>query len=63
MANAGYQTVLAHATHLYFDMTYELDPIEREYYWATRYTDTMKTFGYMPDNVYENAKEERFGNH
>ena len=61
LANEGYKTVLAHATHLYFDMPYEPDPEERGYYWATRYTDTKKTFGYMPDSVYDNAKNDRFG--
>ena len=61
LANEGYKTVLAHATHLYFDMPYEPDPEERGYYWATRYTDAEKTFGYMPDSVYDNAKEERSG--
>ena len=60
-ANAGYKTVLGHATHVYFDMPYEPDPEERGYYWATRYTNTKKTFGYMPDSVYDNAKEDRFG--
>ena len=60
-ANAGYKTVLGHATHLYFDMPHEPDPEERGYYWATRYTNTKKTFGYMPDSVYDNAKEDLFG--
>ena len=62
LANAGYKTILGHATHLYFDMPYEPDPEERGYYWATRFTDTMKTFGYMPDSVYDNAEEDRMGN-
>ena len=62
LANGGYKTVLSHATHLYFDMPYEPDPEERGYYWATRFIDTKKTFGYMPDSVYDNAKETRFGN-
>ncbi|XP_033725870.1 uncharacterized protein LOC117315681 [Pecten maximus] len=56
LANSGYKVVLAHATHLYFDHPYEPDPEERGYYWATRYTDTRKTFGYIPDNIYSNAK-------
>ena len=49
------QVILALATHLYFDHPYEPNPTERGYYWATRYTDTRKTFGFMPDNVYANA--------
>ena len=49
------------ATHLYFDHPYEPDPEERGYYWATRYTDTRKTFGFMPDDVYGNIQEKRSG--
>jgi hexosaminidase len=51
--------VLAHATHLYFDHPEEPDPEERGYYWATRYTDTMKTFMYYPDDIYENIQTDR----
>ncbi len=59
LANDGYQVVLSHGTHLYFDHPYEAHPAERGYYWATRYTDTQKVFGYMPDNVYANADYTR----
>ncbi|MGO2010382.1 MAG: family 20 glycosylhydrolase [Pseudoalteromonas sp.] len=59
LANAGYQVVLSHGTHLYFDHPYEANPDERGYYWATRYTDTQKVFNYMPDNVYGNADYTR----
>ena len=41
-----FQVVLAHATHLYFDHPQEPDPEDRGYYWATRFIDTQKTFGY-----------------
>ncbi|ELU16939.1 hypothetical protein CAPTEDRAFT_219964 [Capitella teleta] len=54
MANAGFQVVLSHATHLYFDHPYEPDPNERGYYWATRIIPTQKTHSYAPDNIYEN---------
>ncbi|MBD1580988.1 family 20 glycosylhydrolase [Pseudoalteromonas sp. S16_S37] len=55
LANDGYQVILSHGTHLYFDHPYEAHPEERGYYWATRYIDTKKAFGYMPDDVYANA--------
>jgi len=46
---------MAQGTHLYFDHPQEPDPEERGLYWATRYIDTRKTFGFMPDNIYGNA--------
>ena len=52
---------MAQATHLYFDHPYEPDPEERGYYWATRFTDTPKVFGFMPDNLYANIKVKRTG--
>ncbi|XP_062581614.1 beta-hexosaminidase-like, partial [Saccostrea cucullata] len=55
LANAGYKVVLGHATHLYFDHPYEPDPEERGFYWATRFTDTRKTFDFVPSNIYYNA--------
>ena len=61
LANAGYEVILSHATHLYFDHPYEAHPEERGYYWAARYTDTAKVFGYMPDNLYANADKTRAG--
>ncbi|CAG2234990.1 HEXA_B [Mytilus edulis] len=45
---------MSHATHLYFDHPYEPDPEERGLYWATRCTDSYKTFGFQPDNLYQN---------
>ena len=53
--------VLGHATHLYFDHPYEPDPEERGYYWATRFTDTRKVFGFVPSDIYKNAETERSG--
>jgi len=52
---------LSHATHLYFDQPYEPDPEERGLYWASRFTDTKKSFMYMPNNVYANADVKRSG--
>ena len=61
LANAGYQVVLSHGTHLYFDHPHEANPEERGYYWAARYTDIAKVFGFMPDNLYANADKTRNG--
>lgn len=61
LANAGYSVVLSHATHLYFDHPHEPHPDERGYYWAARYTNSAKVFGYMPDNLYANADKTRSG--
>lgn len=61
LANNGYEVILSHATHLYFDHPHETHPAERGYYWAARYTDTRKVFGYMPDNMYANAETTKDG--
>ncbi|MGF1688021.1 carbohydate-binding domain-containing protein [Photobacterium japonica] len=61
MANNGFKVIYNHATHFYFDHPYEPDPNERGYYWAPRYTDTRKTFSYMPDDVFANADFTRAG--
>lgn len=61
LANAGYQVVMSHGTHLYLDHPNETHPDERGYYWAARYTDAKKIFGYMPDDVYANADKTRTG--
>lgn len=61
LANAGYQVVLSHGTHLYFDHPYEVHPEERGYYWAARFTDVQKIFNYMPDALYANADFTRTG--
>ena len=52
---------MSHATHLYFDHPYEPDPEERGLYWATRFTDSYKTFRFMPDSLYENIDVSRAG--
>lgn len=61
LANAGYEPILSPATHLYFDHPHEANPEERGYYWAARYTDVAKVFGFMPDNLYANADKTRNG--
>lgn len=61
LANAGYGVIYNQATHLYFDHPNEPDPAERGYYWAPRFTDTRKTFGFMPDDLFANADYTRAG--
>ncbi len=61
LANAGYEPILSPATHLYFDHPQEAHAQERGYYWAARYTDTAKVFGFMPDNLYANADKTLMG--
>ncbi|XP_025106238.1 uncharacterized protein LOC112571470 [Pomacea canaliculata] len=62
LANAGYKVIMAQATHLYFDHPYEPDPEERGLYWAPRFTNTRKTFSFMPSDLYANADVDRSGN-
>lgn len=52
---------MSHATHLYFDHPHEPDPEERGLYWATRFTNTRKTFSFMPDSMYDNIDVKRSG--
>lgn len=47
MANGGYKVVLAVASNLYFDMSYNKSFDEFGYYWAT-FADVDKAFGYLP---------------
>ncbi|MDD1784242.1 carbohydate-binding domain-containing protein [Enterovibrio sp. ZSDZ35] len=61
LANNGYGVIYNQATHFYFDHPYEPDPEERGYYWAPRFTDTRKSFGFMPDDLYANADFTRAG--
>lgn len=53
LANEGYKVVMSPASHLYFDHAHEPDPEERGLYWATRYTNTRKAFGFMPEHLYD----------
>lgn len=52
----GFALVQSHSDFLYFDMPQEVDPAERGYYWASRYTDTRKTFSYAPLNTAQLAE-------
>ena len=52
---------MSQATHFYLDHAYEPDPEERGLYWATRYIDTRKSFGFMPDNLFANVDVSIFG--
>ncbi|WP_394212000.1 family 20 glycosylhydrolase [Enterovibrio calviensis] len=61
LANNGYGVIYNQATHFYFDHPYEPDPQERGYYWAPRFTDTRKSFGFMPEDLYANADFTRAG--
>lgn len=61
LANNDYGVIYNQATHLYFDHPYEPDPEERGYYWAPRFTDTRKVFGFMPGNIFANADFTRAG--
>ena len=52
---------MTQASHLYFDHPYEPDPEERGLYWATRYTDTRKAFGFMPEHQYDSLENDGNG--
>lgn len=47
MANAGYRTILAPATHLYFDMAHNKNPEEPGVNWAA-YVDLDTVFDFIP---------------
>ena len=49
------------ATHLYLDHAQEPDPQEMGLYWASRYTDTEKVFGFMADDIFANADKDAMG--
>jgi hexosaminidase len=63
IANKGYKVILTSPDFLYLDHPYEADPKDRGYYWATRFTDVRKLFGYMPGNLPANSKltKDRMG--
>ncbi|XP_055867810.1 uncharacterized protein LOC106055747 isoform X2 [Biomphalaria glabrata] len=54
LANNGFKVVMVHSSHFYFDHPYEPDPEERGFYWATRFTDTKKSFSYNAVRFYDN---------
>jgi len=55
-ANRGWQVIISLPDATYFDFPYEADPKERGYYWASRHTNTRKTFELMPDNLPAHAE-------
>lgn len=63
--NKGYELVVSNPDYVYFDMPYEVNPKESGYYWATRFSDERKVFGFAPDNLPQNAETsvDRDGNH
>lgn len=54
--NRGFETVITAPDFLYFDFPQEVDPEERGYYWATRFTDTRRVFTFAPENLPQNAE-------
>lgn len=56
-----FKVIISHATDFYFDHPYEPDPEDRGYYWATRATDTKKTFSYIAENIYDNIATNSLG--
>lgn len=61
LANSGYKTILAPGTHVYLDHPQEPDSEERGLYWATRFTDTERVFGYVAEDIYRNIEYSRLG--
>jgi len=63
-ANKGYEVTLSNPDYLYMDFPYEVNPLERGYYWGTRYTDERKMFSFAPNNLPQNAETsvDRDGN-
>jgi len=55
-SNLGFETIIAVPDYLYFDFPHEVDPKERGFYWATRFTDTHKVFTFAPENLPQNAE-------
>lgn len=52
MANRGMKVILSAATALYFDSPQEPDPEDWGLHWASRYTDTKRTFYFTPSHLY-----------
>jgi hexosaminidase len=60
LANAGFDVVLSNATHLYFDLAIEKDPLEPGYYWAG-FVDTRAPFEFNPLDIYQGARSNSMG--
>ncbi|MEZ0583392.1 beta-N-acetylhexosaminidase [Erwinia sp. STN24] len=63
-ANKGYEVTVSNPDYLYMDFPYEVNPLERGYYWGTRFNDERKMFSFAPDNMPQNAETsvDRDGN-
>lgn len=55
-ANKGYEVVVSSPDYVYMDFPYEVNTLERGYYWGTRFSDERKMFGFAPDNLPQNAE-------
>jgi len=55
-AQKGYDVVISSPDYLYLDFPSEVNPLERGYYWGTRYSDERKVFSFAPDNLPQNAE-------
>lgn len=62
--NKGYQLIVSNPDYVYMDFPYEVNPLERGYYWGTRFNDERKMFSFAPDNLPQNAETsvDRDGN-
>ncbi|QHM70277.1 beta-N-acetylhexosaminidase [Mixta intestinalis] len=55
-ANKGYDVIISNPDYVYMDFPYEVNPLERGYYWGTRYSDERKMFSFAPNNLPQNAE-------
>ena len=60
LANAGFDVVLCNATHLYFDLACEKDPMEPGYYWAG-FVGMRTPYEFVPLDVFQNADRDSMG--
>ncbi|AXF75237.1 carbohydate-binding domain-containing protein [Erwinia tracheiphila] len=55
-ARKGYEVIISNPDYVYMDFPYEVNPLERGYYWGTRFNDERKMFSFAPDNLPQNAE-------
>lgn len=55
-AKKGYEMIISSPDYVYMDFPYEVNPLERGYYWGTRFSDERKMFSFAPDNLPQNAE-------
>ncbi|KAK3101772.1 hypothetical protein FSP39_006235 [Pinctada imbricata] len=60
-ANKRFKVIMSQASHFYFDTAQEASSEERGVYFASRFTDTQKTFSFMPENLYGTITENTDG--